>query len=61
MLYVLSFGERCSLMSFKCILFGLDMCNSASTEEEAVLYDHRPHQLFEDDYIRVCQIPQRKV
>ncbi|XP_048500700.1 DNA (cytosine-5)-methyltransferase CMT2 isoform X2 [Beta vulgaris subsp. vulgaris] len=37
-----------------------DMCNSASTEEEAVLYDHRPHQLFEDDYIRVCQIPQRK-
>lgn len=28
--------------------------------EEDVLYDHRPHQLFEDDYIRVCQIPRRK-
>ncbi|GAB4834808.1 hypothetical protein Ancab_033076 [Ancistrocladus abbreviatus] len=28
--------------------------------EEAVLYDHRPHKLFEDDYLRVCKIPRRK-
>lgn len=25
------------------------------------LYDHRPYPLFEDDYLRVCQIPKRKV
>ncbi|KAH9606515.1 hypothetical protein KSS87_018905 [Heliosperma pusillum] len=31
-----------------------------SKSEEPVLYDHRPFQLFEDDYIRVCKIPQRK-
>uniref|UniRef100_A0A803LTS4 Cytosine-specific methyltransferase n=1 Tax=Chenopodium quinoa TaxID=63459 RepID=A0A803LTS4_CHEQI len=37
-----------------------DMICSASKAEEALLYDHRPHQLFEDDYIRVCHIPQRK-
>ncbi|ONI05793.1 hypothetical protein PRUPE_5G024100 [Prunus persica] len=24
------------------------------------LYDHRPYPLFEDDYLRVCQIPKRK-
>ncbi|CAO2819693.1 unnamed protein product [Amaranthus hypochondriacus] len=37
-----------------------DMICSSSKAEEAVLYDHRPHQLFEDDYLRVCQIPRRK-
>ncbi|MED6206235.1 hypothetical protein PIB30_024827 [Stylosanthes scabra] len=30
------------------------------TAEESLLYDHRPHILFEDDYLRVCQIPKRK-
>ncbi|GAB2230274.1 hypothetical protein Drorol1_Dr00014533 [Drosera rotundifolia] len=27
---------------------------------EGVLYDHLPRKLFEDDYLRVCQIPRRK-
>lgn len=26
-----------------------------------MLYDHRPLRLGEDDYLRVCQIPHRKV
>ncbi|KNA23044.1 hypothetical protein SOVF_028590 [Spinacia oleracea] len=37
-----------------------DIICSASKPEETLLYDHRPHQLFEDDYIRVCRIPRRK-
>ncbi|XP_058103901.1 DNA (cytosine-5)-methyltransferase CMT2-like isoform X2 [Magnolia sinica] len=28
--------------------------------KKSVLYDHRPIQLNEDDYMRVCQIPRRK-
>lgn len=28
--------------------------------ESSVLYDHRPYTLFEDDYLRVCQVPHRK-
>ncbi|XP_057467663.1 DNA (cytosine-5)-methyltransferase CMT2-like [Actinidia eriantha] len=28
--------------------------------KKPILYDHRPYQLSEDDYIRVCQIPQKK-
>lgn len=28
---------------------------------KAILFDHRPLQLNEDDYLRVCQIPKRKV
>lgn len=28
--------------------------------ETSVLYDHRPYQLNEDDYLRVCKIPRRK-
>lgn len=28
--------------------------------KSSLLYDHRPYQLSEDDYIRVCQIPHRK-
>ncbi|XP_074270247.1 DNA (cytosine-5)-methyltransferase CMT2-like isoform X2 [Silene latifolia] len=35
-------------------------CGCTSKSEEPVLYDHRPFQLFEDDYIRVCKIPQKK-
>ncbi|GAB2273366.1 MAD2L1-binding protein [Dionaea muscipula] len=31
-----------------------------SKAAEGVLYDHLPYKLFEDDYIRVCQIPRRK-
>ncbi|CAB4279035.1 unnamed protein product [Prunus armeniaca] len=29
-------------------------------ENKVSLYDHRPYPLFEDDYLRVCQIPKRK-
>ncbi|XP_058188980.1 DNA (cytosine-5)-methyltransferase CMT2-like isoform X2 [Rhododendron vialii] len=28
--------------------------------KKPVLYDHRPYQLNEDDYLRVCQIPHKK-
>ncbi|XP_061366896.1 DNA (cytosine-5)-methyltransferase CMT2 [Gastrolobium bilobum] len=31
-----------------------------ATEKRPLLYDHRPYFLFEDDYLRVCQIPKRK-
>ncbi|KAL2333947.1 hypothetical protein Fmac_015160 [Flemingia macrophylla] len=31
-----------------------------TTEKRPLLYDHRPYRLFEDDYLRVCQIPKRK-
>lgn len=34
--------------------------NVAETES-SVLYDHRPYTLSEDDYLRVCQVPRRKV
>ncbi|CAJ2636066.1 unnamed protein product [Trifolium pratense] len=30
------------------------------TEKNHLLYDHRPLFMFEDDYLRVCQIPKRK-
>ncbi|XP_012573783.1 DNA (cytosine-5)-methyltransferase CMT2 isoform X2 [Cicer arietinum] len=33
---------------------------NGTTEERHLLYDHRPCFLFEDDYLRVCQIPKRK-
>ncbi|KAJ4952365.1 hypothetical protein NE237_029197 [Protea cynaroides] len=35
------------------------MLNGEKTKK-SVLYDHRPFQLNEDDYLRVCQIPKRK-
>lgn len=58
----LAFGKGVPLIiflgTFPC---GSDIICSASKPEETLLYDHRPHQLFEDDYIRVCQIPRRKV
>lgn len=28
---------------------------------QPLLFDHRPRKLFEDDYMRVCQIPRKKV
>ncbi|KAA8525105.1 hypothetical protein F0562_007031 [Nyssa sinensis] len=28
--------------------------------KNSILYDHRPYQLSEDDYLRVCQIPHKK-
>ncbi|XP_057478976.1 DNA (cytosine-5)-methyltransferase CMT2-like isoform X3 [Actinidia eriantha] len=28
--------------------------------KQAILYDHRPYRLSEDDYIRVCRIPHKK-
>ncbi|CAI9761350.1 unnamed protein product [Fraxinus pennsylvanica] len=37
---------------------GSVMSNSEVSEHE--LYDHRPYQLNQDDYERVCQIPKKK-
>ncbi|KAG5099593.1 hypothetical protein JHK82_044645 [Glycine max] len=34
--------------------------SNGTTEKRPLLYDHRPYFLFEDDYLRVCQIPKRK-
>ncbi|KAK7386807.1 hypothetical protein VNO78_27143 [Psophocarpus tetragonolobus] len=34
--------------------------SNETTEKMPLLYDHRPYFLFEDDYLRVCQIPKRK-
>lgn len=33
---------------------------SKKASQKAILYDHRPLQLNEDDYQRVCRIPKRK-
>lgn len=47
---------------FRCL--STEMVGSAidgSGEKKCSLYDHRPYSLFEDDYIRVCKIPKRKV
>ncbi|KAL0312383.1 UNVERIFIED_CONTAM: DNA (cytosine-5)-methyltransferase CMT2 [Sesamum radiatum] len=33
---------------------------SDSQTKVSVLYDHRPLQLSENDYLRVCQVPHRK-
>lgn len=47
-----------------CFFFYLEMAGSAlsgTTETKYSLYDHRPYPLFEDDYLRVCKIPKRKV
>lgn len=35
--------------------------NGYQEVKRPVLYDHRPYQLSEDDYLRVCQIPRKKV
>ncbi|KAH9612715.1 hypothetical protein KSS87_000485 [Heliosperma pusillum] len=42
-----------------------DICDMIGTshgtvQRRCVLYDHRPEQLSEDDYLRVSKIPQRK-
>ncbi|KAL8104093.1 DNA (cytosine-5)-methyltransferase CMT2-like [Apium graveolens] len=34
--------------------------NDVPETKNQVLYDHRPYQLSEDDYLRVCLIPHRK-
>lgn len=34
--------------------------NDVPETKTRVLYDHRPYQLSEDDYLRVCMIPHRK-
>ncbi|GAB2292820.1 Alpha-1,3-mannosyltransferase cmt1, partial [Dionaea muscipula] len=34
--------------------------SSQVTSQRPTLYDHRPLQLNEDDYQRVCQIPKEK-
>ncbi|KAB2632138.1 DNA (cytosine-5)-methyltransferase CMT2-like [Pyrus ussuriensis x Pyrus communis] len=31
-----------------------------TTKAKVSLYDHRTYHLYEDDYLRVCQIPKRK-
>ncbi|KAL5063487.1 hypothetical protein RYX36_025224 [Vicia faba] len=33
---------------------------NGTTEQNHLLYDHRPHLMSEDDYLRVCQIPKQK-
>ncbi|XP_057541333.1 DNA (cytosine-5)-methyltransferase CMT3-like isoform X2 [Amaranthus tricolor] len=41
----------------------LDMLGSADIKahkKRCILYDHRPLKLFEDDYLRVSKIPQKK-
>ncbi|NP_001290533.1 DNA (cytosine-5)-methyltransferase CMT3 [Elaeis guineensis] len=41
-----------------------ELVNSASgagrLSQKAILFDHRPLQLNEDDYLRVCRIPKKK-
>lgn len=42
----------------------VEMMGSAfdgTTKAKVSLYDHRTYHLHEDDYLRVCQIPKRKV
>lgn len=42
----------------------VEMMGSAfdgTTKAKVSLYDHRTYHLYEDDYLRVCQIPKRKV
>lgn len=45
--------------------FSLDMTASPSYDtskhKNPALYDHRPYPLNDDDYMRVCKIPKRKV
>lgn len=45
--------------------FSLDMTALPSGDKKMhknpVLYDHVPYPLNEDDYMRVCKIPKRKV
>lgn len=52
------------LFSLLSALGSVEMTGSAfngSSRVKVMLYDHRPKRLSEDDYIRVCQIPKRKV
>lgn len=52
------------LISLLSVLGSVEMTGSAVNDTARVkfmLYDHRPNPLSEDDYIRVCQIPKRKV
>ncbi|KAF5947427.1 hypothetical protein HYC85_013384 [Camellia sinensis] len=44
----------------KCDMMGSASCSTPITEK-SVLRDHRPLPLGEDDYLRVCRIPRRKV
>ncbi|KAJ0968004.1 hypothetical protein J5N97_024921 [Dioscorea zingiberensis] len=39
-------------------MIGLAACEVEETK--SMLFDHRPRKLFEDDYLRVCQIPRKK-
>ena len=43
-----------------CFLCCVEMLSSALLTEN-ILFDHRPLQLNDDDYQRVCQIPKIKV
>lgn len=36
-------------------------CKGTRKAEKSVLYDHLPLPLNEDDYLRVCRIPKKKV
>ncbi|KAI3457882.1 hypothetical protein Pfo_014545 [Paulownia fortunei] len=43
----------------KCDMRGSPSCDT-SMGKNPVLYDHLPHPLNDDDYMRVCKIPKRK-
>ncbi|KAL0393740.1 UNVERIFIED_CONTAM: DNA (cytosine-5)-methyltransferase CMT2 [Sesamum latifolium] len=47
------------IRSSKDEIMGLVSTNDSQTKV-SVLYDHRPSQLSENDYLRVCQVPHRK-
>lgn len=52
------------LILFTCYSFWVEMTGSTlngTAEQNHLLYDHRPHFMSEDDYLRVCQIPKQKV
>jgi len=52
------------LILFPCYSFWVEMTGSTlngATKKKHMLYDHRPLFMSEDDYLRVCQIPKRKV
>lgn len=49
----------CSISSFFPEMMGFS--KGLEDVKKPILFDHRPYQLNEDDYLRVCQIPHKKV
>lgn len=62
-LFTLASYANCTYSEFwffqKLEMIGLAACEVEDTQ--SLLFDHRPRKLFEDDYLRVCQIPRKKV